>query len=72
MLKDDADKFIEVINFLRICFPERDVNGEVIKVYFNALEEYNIDEIAAAAKLYVKQGVRFPFVSEIVSIISRH
>jgi len=69
MLKDEMSKFVEVMDLLSICFPERAVNENMISVYFHALSDYEIEKIEIAARQHILNGYRFPYVADLVSLI---
>jgi hypothetical protein len=64
---DDSSKFKDVMKYLSICFPEYPITKEIIESYFVTLFDYKLEKIQQAAQAYVKKGVRFPYVSDLVS-----
>jgi hypothetical protein len=67
MTTTDAVKFSEIMQYLNICFPEHQVDRHTVQVYFDALSDYDVEDLRKAAKAYVKKGAKFPYVSDLVS-----
>lgn len=67
MVIADAVKFSEIMQYLSVCFPDQSVDRDMVRVYFDALSEYEVEDLCKAARAYVKKGVRFPYVSDLIS-----
>ncbi len=66
----DTVRFSEVMVYLSLNFPEREVGQNLLKSYFRDLSEFGIDEIEKAAKAYVRTGYKFPLISDLIRLLS--
>jgi hypothetical protein len=70
MQAGDRMRFIAVMQYLRLNFPERKIDDNLVRSYFNDLLKHNIHDVERAAKAYVKIGDKFPFVSGLCHFLS--
>jgi hypothetical protein len=67
MQQSDSKRFSEVMRYLALNFPERELSTpELMCSYFRDLSDFGIDEIEKAAKAYVRTGDKFPLVSDLI------
>jgi hypothetical protein len=66
----DCTRFIEVMQYLSLNFPERKVVPNLSRSYFRDLSEFGIEAVEEAAKTYVKNGDKFPHISDLIRILS--
>jgi len=66
----DTVRFSQVMAYLSLNFPDREVGQNLLKSYYCDLSEFSIDEIEKAAKAYVKTGGKFPLVSDLIRLLS--
>lgn len=66
----DTKRFYEMMVYLSLNFPEREVGPNLLKSYFSDLSEFGIDEIEKAAKAYLRTGDKFPLVSDFIRLLS--
>jgi hypothetical protein len=69
MEPNDKSRFLVVMQYLNLNFPERQVDGNLVQSYFNDLSDHGIENVEKAAKAYVKIGVRFPYVSDLLHFL---
>ncbi|MBI1922294.1 MAG: hypothetical protein HYS23_14560 [Geobacter sp.] len=70
MQATDAKQFAEVMQYLFLNFPDREISPDLVRSYFHDLSEYDISDIEKAARDYVKSGERYPFVSDFINLLS--
>jgi hypothetical protein len=66
MKTGDEKAFREIVRYLSLNFPEREVGADLVRSYFYDLDAFGIEEVREAAKAHVLTGDRFPFVSDLV------
>lgn len=66
MKTGDEKSFREIMRYLSLNFPEREVGDDLMRSYFHDLDAFGIEEVREAARAYVVTGDRFPFVSDLV------
>lgn len=69
MTEKDKKRFVEIMSYLTLNFPDRLVDENLVRSYFNDLSTFEIDDIESAARHYVKTGKSFPFVSDLFSTL---
>ena len=70
MKQGDEKGFLEVMHYLSLNFPEREMTSDLMRSYFQDLFDYSLDDVRTAAKAYVQIGARFPLVSDFISLLS--
>jgi hypothetical protein len=65
MTINDEQRFMVVMRYLAINFPERVVDADLVESYFQDLSAFSIESVEEAARAYVRVGTRFPFVSDL-------
>lgn len=71
MQQGDSKRFSEVMRYLRLNFPEREMTTpHLMQSYFSDLSEFGIDEIEKAARAYVRTGDKFPLLSDLIRLLS--
>jgi hypothetical protein len=68
MTRHDAEKFSALMVTLGMTF-NREIEPKLIRIYWDALVDFGIDEIALAAKSYIANGKFFPVPSELKALI---
>lgn len=66
----DTVRFSQVMAYLSLNFPEREVGPNLLKSYFCDLSDFGIDEIEKAARAYVRTGSKFPLLSDLIRLLS--
>jgi hypothetical protein len=66
----DTVKFSQVMDYLSLNFPEREVGPNLLQSYFSDLSEYSIDDVWKAARAYVRTGDKFPLLSDLIRLLS--
>jgi hypothetical protein len=66
----DSTRFAEVMHYLSLNFPEREVGASLLKSYFCDLSEFGIEEVEKVAKAYVRTGDKFPLLSDLIRLLS--
>jgi hypothetical protein len=69
MTDSDRVRFAQIMAYLSLNFPGRDVDGRLVSVYFSDLSSYDVGAVEAAARKHVKSSRHFPFISELVALI---
>jgi hypothetical protein len=64
----DKTRFVEVMRYLSINFPERLVDQQLIESYFHDLSDFPIDAVETAAKEYVMRKYSFPYVADLIRL----
>jgi len=68
MQKVDEPRFVAVMKYLTLNFPERNngnIHPDLLRSYFHDLSDLNIEDVEKAARAYVRIGDKFPFVSDL-------
>jgi hypothetical protein len=70
MKNDEAGRFVAVMQYFSLNFPERRTDENFLRSYFDDLSDFGIDEIEKVAKAYVRTGDKFPLVSDLIRLLS--
>ena len=69
MTDSDRVRFAQIMAYLSLNFPGRDVDGRLVGAYFFDLSSYDVEAVEAAARKHVKSSRHFPFISELVALL---
>lgn len=66
----DMKRFSEVMNYLALNFPTREITQNLMQSYFDDLSGYTIVDIESAARTCVATCFGFPMVANFTRLLS--